>query len=596
MWDGDPNCEHTWQEVGVLDTRGVQIGKAVSSDGRGAERGGFCRHCSAWRGSLGLEPDPELFISHIVQVFREVRRVLRRDGVLFLNIGDSYAGAGYSNHKNTGGAQRSDGGKQKHTSSGRSASDAQRVGLYDTDGTPKAGYRGNGYSSQNPDDEHIDGAYLHTPDTSHDPDPKQVRESCLKIQAYMNELRAHLPNGDYSAHSERVQSLAAMRDRLLDANRVIVPARVMLESILDESSQQPQADYHQSGMISACLSSLHSFSAYAQVCGHRLGATSEMPDYTEGIASLYAGLAHHIQCTSECCSLVLSWLNLPHIQPQYTTSVPLAQLPPKSLMMMPARVAIAMQADGWLLRSEITLCKVAPMPESVTDRPTSATEKLYMFARQGRYFYDGESVRVPNVDTLEVWAKKRGENEKYQESNLKANHLATSTYNPNGRNAWNWMEWRPEPLNMAHFAAFPSSIPRFCIKAGTSQHGCCGVCGAGWRRVVEQTGTVQTRWAATNALAAEVGGTHRERTHQRVMETTGWQPSCKCGHDAPIVPATVLDPFMGSGTTLLVATELGRDSVGIELKQEYIDMAKRRIMGKYPLFAYASLAEEGRAL
>jgi hypothetical protein len=56
------------------------------------EQGQFCAICAAWRGSLGLEPTPELYVKHIVEVFREVRRVLRKDGVLFLNLGDTYAG------------------------------------------------------------------------------------------------------------------------------------------------------------------------------------------------------------------------------------------------------------------------------------------------------------------------------------------------------------------------------------------------------------------------------------------------------------------------------------------------------------------------
>lgn len=65
-------------------------------------------------GQLGLESTPDEFVQALVEVFREVRRVLRDDGTLWLNLGDSYAGAGYSNHANTGGAQRKDGGKQKH--------------------------------------------------------------------------------------------------------------------------------------------------------------------------------------------------------------------------------------------------------------------------------------------------------------------------------------------------------------------------------------------------------------------------------------------------------------------------------------------------
>jgi DNA modification methylase len=67
-------------------------------------------------GQIGLEQTPEQYIAAMVEVFRCVRDVLSDDGTLWLNIGDSYAGAGYSNHKNTGGTQREDGGKQRHLS------------------------------------------------------------------------------------------------------------------------------------------------------------------------------------------------------------------------------------------------------------------------------------------------------------------------------------------------------------------------------------------------------------------------------------------------------------------------------------------------
>jgi DNA modification methylase len=89
-WGGDPEHAHEWSEVGVLDSRGLQIGRASSPDARGQERGAFCR-CGAWLGCLGLEPAPDLYLAHLVEVFRAVRGVLRDDGVLWLNIGDSYA-------------------------------------------------------------------------------------------------------------------------------------------------------------------------------------------------------------------------------------------------------------------------------------------------------------------------------------------------------------------------------------------------------------------------------------------------------------------------------------------------------------------------
>ena len=74
---------------------------------------------------------------------------------------------------------------------------------------------------------------------------------------------------------------------------------------------------------------------------------------------------------------------------------PRSGLKPKDLMMMPARVALALQADGWWVRSEIIWHKPNPMPESVTDRPTNAHEKVFLLTKSARYFYDAEAVRIP---------------------------------------------------------------------------------------------------------------------------------------------------------------------------------------------------------
>ena len=75
---------------------------------------------------------------------------------------------------------------------------------------------------------------------------------------------------------------------------------------------------------------------------------------------------------------------------------------PKNLMLMPARLAIALQDDGWILRSEVIWHKPNPMPESVIDRPTSSHEKMYLFSKQTRYFYDHVAVRTGlSAGTLE---------------------------------------------------------------------------------------------------------------------------------------------------------------------------------------------------
>lgn len=105
IWGGDPHCKHEWK----IDHRKMQTGgkseKQMSNkgvDGSGWDSfSSFCEKCDAWHGALGLEPTPDLFIQHTVEAFREVRRVLRDDGVVWVNLGDSFAGSGGEN-ANTG--------------------------------------------------------------------------------------------------------------------------------------------------------------------------------------------------------------------------------------------------------------------------------------------------------------------------------------------------------------------------------------------------------------------------------------------------------------------------------------------------------------
>jgi DNA modification methylase len=131
IWGGASECEHEWgDEISINATNHTMKArwnhtrngrdelqppeKRVSWLRTEVKQGQFCQRCGAWAGALGLEPTPQIYVEHSVEIFREVRRVLRADGTLWLNMGDSYCGAGYSNHANTGGASTTDGGKQKH--------------------------------------------------------------------------------------------------------------------------------------------------------------------------------------------------------------------------------------------------------------------------------------------------------------------------------------------------------------------------------------------------------------------------------------------------------------------------------------------------
>ena len=277
---------------------------------------------------------------------------------------------------------------------------------------------------------------------------------------------------------------------------------------------------------------------------------------------------------------------------------------PKDLLGMPWRLAFALQADGWWLRSEITWCKKSAMPESVRDRPTTATEKIFLLAKQAKYFYDAEAVKVPAVtkhlpghnmtDTRKTYGPQNGGNSGIPKM-LQRYHEEGLPTHANQRNFW---LLGPENFPDAHFAVFPTEVPRRCILAGTSARGVCPACLAPYERIVEKTGgTIGQSWHNHSQdkeagmsqydpklQAGGLGTAKGKEGNPYRVTTTGWRPTCACDAGDP-VPATVLDPFGGAGTTGLVANRLGRNAILIELKEEYCAMARKRIHDDAPLFA-----------
>ncbi len=257
---------------------------------------------------------------------------------------------------------------------------------------------------------------------------------------------------------------------------------------------------------------------------------------------------------------------------------PVPGLKPKDLVGIPWRVAFALQADGWYLRSDIIWAKPNPMPESVTDRPTKAHEYVFLLSKRPKYYWDADAIREPHGSewigrSANVERVKAGGNGDRGDGGARA-----VSGDPAGRNARSVWQIATQPTPEAHFATFPEELARRCILAGTSEAGGCAECGAPLQRIVEQSGTVRDRWSATSAHAtseAVPNGIHRERTDRRVMATTGWAASCAC--DAPARPQTVLDPFAGSGTSLLVARHHARHAIGIDLSAEYLAIAARRL-------------------
>ena len=255
----------------------------------------------------------------------------------------------------------------------------------------------------------------------------------------------------------------------------------------------------------------------------------------------------------------------------------------KDMVGVPWRVAFALQADGWWLRSDIIWAKKAPMPESIRDRPTSSHEHVFLLTKSARYFYDAEAVKEETTGNAHtrgngVNPKARGpRNERGRQNESWSESVRDLVALRNLRDVW---LLGPEPYPEAHFAVFPRALPVRAILAGTSTYGVCSSCGAPWNREVDRSAMVVREGPGRTGLnEASTGATQRTATTGTMVSppasrTTGWTSGCACYAD--VARALVLDPFMGSGTTAEVAQRLGRSWLGIELNPDYLAMQQRR--------------------
>jgi DNA modification methylase len=179
----------------------------------------------------------------------------------------------------------------------------------------------------------------------------------------------------------------------------------------------------------------------------------------------------------------------------------------KDLLMIPARVALALQADGWYLRSEIVWHKPNPIPESAKDRPTSAHEMVYLFAKSPRYFYDAEAVKEPCTDVRSVGRRSAI-------NGLGNGELANGARfggGETGRNLRNVWTITPKPYKGAHFAVMPTELAETCIKAGCPEGGVVLDPFAG----VGTTGVAAVR-LKRNSIGIELSSEHAKAARERI--------------------------------------------------------------------------------
>lgn len=508
-------------------------------------------------GQIGLEQTPDEYVARMVDVFREVRRVLRDDGTLWLNLGDSYA----ANRS----YQVSDGKHLSHDFGGSNASSVPD-GLKPKDlvGIPwrvAFALQADGWvlrsdvvwSKPNPMPESV----TDRPTKAHEmvfmfakakwvgPDrgryanisDEDARWLALLFDAEGNVVVKKARNGERTQYGAQI-AFANTNRALIETAQAIVGEGSIHER---EGTNAPMFYWQMTGQQARDL--LHRIYPFLIVKPRQAAVAIHMQDVIAEPKKRPGGYRtdEHTAFLDRCWETVKALNSFEHPD------------------------------ISWV-----------PVPR-------------YGKWTAQRYFFDQEAVREAHQpdgrkQTL-IAANGAGvtTHENY------ANRAQAERWPNSGRNIRSVWEIATQPYAQAHFATFPQALPERCIKAGTSKQGVCPACGAPWRRIVEKESSWDARKEAgairgNVAFDGKVGagtqrGVHGEGVSHNLgggaVSTVGWDPTCSCGGDP--VSATVLDPFMGSGTTALVARSLGRRAVGIELNPDYCQLAADRL-GQQTIF------------
>lgn len=265
----------------------------------------------------------------------------------------------------------------------------------------------------------------------------------------------------------------------------------------------------------------------------------------------------------------------------------------KDLIGVPWMVAFALREFGWYWRSECHWIKPNPLSESVEDRPTKNHEAILLFSKSESYFYDKWAITEPPTGNAHSRLGKNGNGTGKRllspESRNNDSYRAgtAGVICPGGRNKRTFWVMNVQGYpDDEHYAAFAEALPETCIKAGSSEVGCCSACGAPWKRIVlkpekalSDKDNLEDRWRRT----ARERGIDIDNAITGDSITLGWRRGCACYAGSP-VSCRVLDPFSGRGTTGTVAVRFGRDFVGTDLKPDYVTMSRKNIHAEAPLW------------
>lgn len=293
--------------------------------------------------------------------------------------------------------------------------------------------------------------------------------------------------------------------------------------------------------------------------GHdgQLGTEAHVEQWVHGLRAVARELARVLKPGGAC------WFNVGDTYSRH----PREGAAKKSLLLGPQRLALALLADGWLLRNQVVWAKSNPMPESIRDRLANRHEVLFLLTQQPGYYFDLDAIREPHQAVRKPLQGVRQipvvypppaalpprDTNRAGNGGLKRMLDTGRVGHPLGKNPGDVWPTATASYRGAHFATFPAELVRRPLLA-TCPEQVCAACGQPWPRSLQ-------------------------RLHGRLLATGPPRPECGCfvGGEAVSQPGVVLDPFLGSGTVALAAEAHGRDWVGIELNPAYAALAERRL-------------------
>jgi len=546
-WEGgDPECDHAVRNDPKVESSTLGGGNATTGHQREGF-GGTCGRCGSHRidQQIGLEATPEEWVERLVAVFREVRRVLRKDGTCWIEVGDSYTSGDRVGHGTRIGAKQG-------------TNRASAAGLDNNRPPTPAGLK-----------------------------PKDLIGSpwalatALRAPYYAGAIKEERDRVWLAATLDAEGSFAGHRHVRKDDGRVRTGVHVTItntsEALLAEAHRIWPASRISHDPREGSLGSRPAWRWVATNVDRNSLLMRELYPYLI-VKRRQAMLAYNLFELSRISKrvgktregeesrgkrdvLVRLMSDLNHGR---DVDIPSWVVEPPSVL-----------EPGWWLRQANVWWHTNCMPESARDRPTSAHSYVFLLSKSARYFYDDVAVAEPAA--WERWGAQNGAGKyadvgKGQLVSDRREELAAQG-SRSLRSVW---PIPTQPFPGAHFATMPEAVVRPCVLAGTSEHGCCPECGAPWAREVEMSYDAQGR--TTNGPRSTEQRHETAGFEQRLVKstaTTGWRPTCE--HDLAPIPATVLDPFAGSGTTALVARKHGRRSIGIELSEPYARMAAERL-------------------